>query len=367
MSHKDCLSTAQTWLSSFYAYHPDETEPRSGEGMIIEPSKGVETSRPKDPGLRIAGHKVVGGKPDKQVDLETKLGKIPKVMLNDSPKPFCGSLFGMVEVRSPKRRPAPRLPTVPETPEESMNAGMHSKLPRDQDSERYEVMPMDWGCRSRAPTVSVRELDHDISPTNTDPGHFCTMIESMAPEVEEILRRYANSSRKSSSSTPDIPEEAGNCGSPDRKIEFDAVVWSPEQHEDDPWQKTTHSDEKMTHEPSQSSQDKLVVVGGDVQILADSIGGAYGVPVTKASVEVARRDSGIRFTLTCVEDGYEDAEVLFDDDFLYEEEMMDPDYFQEGWLREAHFSASSDPSKYLLTVISPPYALLGSKVSVCEA
>ncbi|KAL1643692.1 hypothetical protein SLS58_004707 [Diplodia intermedia] len=329
MSHEDSLSTAQTWLSSFYAYHPDEIEPRSGEGMIIEPSKCVGTFRSEDPGLQIAGHRVEGGKPDKQADLETRLGEIPKVMLNGSPKPFCGSLFGMVEVRSPKRRPVPRLPTVLETPEESMNAGMHSKPPRDQDPEGYEAMPMDWGSRPRTPTVSVRELDHDTSPTNTDPGHFCTMIESMAPEVEEILRRHASSSRKSSSSTPDIPEEAGECGSPDRKIEFDAVVWSPEQHEDDPWQKTTHSDEKMTHEPPKSSQDELVVVGAGVQILADSIGGAYGVPVAKASVEVARRDSGIRFTLTCVEDGFEDAEVLFDDDFLYEEEMMDPDYFRK--------------------------------------
>lgn len=38
---------------------------------------------------------------------------------------------------------------------------------------------------------------------------------------------------------------------------------------------------------------------------------------------------GIEFTLTCVDDGWSGGEVMFDDDFLFEEELMDPDYFRK--------------------------------------
>ncbi|OJD35660.1 phosphoglucosamine mutase [Diplodia corticola] len=330
MTHDDSLSTAQTWLSRFHSRHPDEIKEWSGGETINESSTLVGALCSKDPERQIAGHNVEGEKRDQQTHFENELGDIPKAMLNDTPSTSCGSPFGMVEVRFPKHRRMAPLATVPETPEEDLDAGVHSKPLEDQDLERFGTTTMDWRSRSRIPTVSIRELEPDVSPTNADPGHFCTMIESMSPEVEEILCQYADPSRKSSSSTLGVPKEAGDCGSPDRQIEIDAVMWSPGQHDDDPWQKPTHSDEKPAHGPFETGHDELVIVGAGVQILEDStIGGAYGVPVTKASVEVARRDSGIKFTLTCVEDGYEDAEVLFDDDFLYEEEMMDPDYFRK--------------------------------------
>ncbi|KAF4540176.1 Phosphoglucosamine mutase [Lasiodiplodia theobromae] len=298
--------------------------------MTTEPSDGMRDFCPEDPEIQFAQRR------DQERD-SSQYGRFDKE-LSDSTnfmeitvhRPSHDPLPESVEVRSPTNQPVLGDLTDTEAPDKDTEAGLPSKLPEESRAERLDAMPLDFSSRSRATTVSVRELEADISPTDTDHGNFCAMIECMAPEVEEILRQCAKNSRhKLSPSTLEVPKEVAHRASPDQTIEFDAVVWSREQYEDDHYQDPMQNYGSMTYGLPESSPDGLLVVGAGVQILEDSIGSAYGVPVTKASVEVARRDSGIKFTLTCVEDGYEDAEVLFDDDFLYEEEMMDPDYFRK--------------------------------------
>lgn len=329
MSHEGSLSTAQAWLSSFYHRPWNEIKQNPGEKITTEPSHGMRDFCPEDPEIQFANRRGQERDSSQYGRFDKALSDSLDVMESTVPRSSHDPLPGLVEVRSPTNQPVLGDLTDTETLDKDKEPGLPFKLPEESRDERPDAVPLDFNSRSRSTTVSVRELESDISPTDTDHGYFCTMIECMAPEVEEILRQCAkNSRRKPSPSTLEVPKEVAHGESPDQTIEFDTVVWSRAQY-DDHCQTPMQNYGSMTYGLPESSSDGLVVVGAGVQILEDSIGNAYGVPVTKASVEVARRDSGIKFTLTCVEDGYEDAEVLFDDDFLYEEEMMDPDYFRK--------------------------------------
>ncbi|EKG16659.1 hypothetical protein MPH_06113 [Macrophomina phaseolina MS6] len=198
-----------------------------------------------------------------------------------------------------------------------------------------DAMSIFPGARSSRPktTVTEREMEADISPTDTTERISCQVtVEPIANEPECMIHQNLSSSKKATSklagpkgtyhSTPSYDDD-------DNEVYFDAVMWSSDLCQADfccqlpPEGTGTEMGQRVL------AADGTVMIGTGVQILEDTTDSTYGVPVTKASIDTVRRDSGIRFTLTCIEDGYEDAEVLFDDDFLYEEEMMDPDYFRK--------------------------------------
>lgn len=189
-------------------------------------------------------------------------------------------------------------------------------------SAKSMTMPANPRSGGRETKVTVCDMEADISPVEQISCHV--VVESMAPEVESMLRQHAEYSSKTASKLA-VPNETYHSGS---SCDGDDGIESESPNEDHLcyYPATAETETVMA---SKEESDGFIVVGAGVQILEDPGDNPYGVPVTKASVDTTRRDSGIRFTLTCIEDGYEDAEVLFDDDFLYEEEMMDPDYFRK--------------------------------------